>query len=47
MVALSLTEEMFAIIQGLSYSESMKFVSLGVVYQKVCLIAWNSRSIMS
>ena len=29
MVALSLTEEMFAIIQGLSYSESMKYVSLG------------------
>ena len=29
MAALSLTEEMFAIIQGLSYSESMKYVSLG------------------
>ena len=29
MVALSLTEEMFAIIQGLSYSDSMKYVSPG------------------
>ena len=29
MVALSLTEEMFAVIQGLSYSESMKYVSPG------------------
>ena len=29
MVALSLTEEMLAIIQGLSYSESMKYVSPG------------------
>ena len=29
MAALSLTEEMFAIIQGLSYSESMKYVSPG------------------
>ena len=29
MVALSLTEEMFAIIQGLSYSDSMKHVSPG------------------
>ena len=29
MVALSLTEEMFAVIQGLNYSESMKYVSPG------------------
>ena len=29
MAALSLTEEMFAIIQGLSYSDSMKYVSPG------------------
>ena len=29
MVALSLTEEMFSMIQGLSYSDSMKYVSLG------------------
>ena len=29
MVALSLTEEMFAIIQGLSYSDTMKHVSPG------------------
>ena len=29
MAALSLTEEMFAIIQGLSYSETMKHVSPG------------------
>ena len=29
MAALSLTEEMFAAIQGLSYSESIKYISLG------------------
>ena len=29
MAALSLTEEMFAIIQGLSYSDTMKHVSPG------------------
>ena len=29
MVALSLTEEMFAVIQGLSYSESMRYISPG------------------
>ena len=29
MVALSLTEEMFAIIQGLSYNDTMKHVSQG------------------
>ena len=29
MAALSLTEEMFAAIQGLSYSESIKFISPG------------------
>ena len=29
MAVLSLTEEMFTIIQGLSYSDLMKYVSLG------------------
>ena len=30
MAALSLTEEMFAVIQGLSYSESMRDISPGI-----------------
>ena len=29
MAALSLTEEMFAVIQGLSYSESLRYISPG------------------
>ena len=44
MAALSLTEEMFAIIQGLSYSDSMKYVSPGSGLQEA---DWNTRSTIS
>ena len=49
MAALSLTEEMFAMIQGLSYSDSMRYVSpgSGLPEGSLCLIAWNGRNIMS
>ena len=45
MAALSLTEEIFSIIQGYSYVESMKYISPGrgqeVAFLKACSAALN------